>query len=269
MATWLLSWDEESTDTVNRPVQDLDNEGKKPSWAATAFCLALACCACDRVPAALFYRACQPRRQWHPSGELIDSRDHLEELPYWLLGLFRVQEAELSASSGTHSVAPAAKSTFPLEKSPRQDFPAELQLAECNPFTSTSSLSTGIPLELLGIRPDNVQTFATSGLLFTNDLQHLSDLQGLAIVTLEETVYFVLAESWKETILRIASEGLRICIWTLLATMAAYAMPIPYTEPLWLVFQFQLKEVIESTVIPFLSVLDLRDIQDWSYILTE
>lgn len=265
----LLPWYEKPTDTVNRPVQDLDNEGKKPSRAATAFCLALACCTCERVPAALFYRACQPRRQWNLSGELVDSPDHLKELPSWLLGLFRVQKAELSASNGTLPVAAAAQSTLPAKSSPSQDFLKELKLEESTPFYASSSLRTGISLELLGIKPDDVQTFATSDLLLPSDLQYLSDLQGFAVVTSEETVYFVLSETWKENILRTASEGLRICIWTLLATVAAYAMPVPYTEPLWPVFQFQLKEVIESTVMPFLGVLDMRDIQDWSYVLTE
>ena len=231
--------------------------------------MALACCACERVPAALFYRACQSRRHFDQSGELADSRDHLEKLPSLLLGLFGLQEAEQSASSGTLPVAQAGQSTLLAKWSPSQDIYTELQPAESTHFISNSSLSTGISLELLGIRPDDVQILASSDLLLPSDLQYLYDLQGFATVTSEETIYFVLAETWKETILQATSEKLRIRIWTLLATVVAYAMPIPYTEPLWQVFQFQLKEIIESTVMPFLSVLDLRDKQERSYVLTE
>ena len=156
-----------------------------------------------------------------------------------------------------------------MKSSPSQHPSKEFKLAESTPFYSRSSNGSGILLELLGIRPDDVQTFPTSVLLVPSDLEYLSDSQGVTVVTWEEATYFLLAETWKENILRTASEGLRICVWTLLATIAAYAMPIPYTEPLWSVFQFQLREVIESTVMPFLSVLDLRDIQEWSHILTE
>ena len=269
MASLLLSWYEEPTDIINRPPQDSDNTGKKPSRAATAFCLTLACCDCERVPAAVFYRACQSRRQLHPSGELFDSRGHLEELPSWLLGLFRVQEAELYARNGTLPGAPAGPSTLPAKASPSQNFLTKPQLTEGTLSISVSSFSTGIPLELLGIKPDDVQTFATPDLLLPSDLQYVCDLQGFAIVTSEEAIYFVLTRTWKETILRTASEEMRISIWTLLATMVAYAMPIPYTEPLWPVFQSQLKEVIESTVMPFLAVVDPRDILDWKYLLTE
>ena len=255
---------------MNRWVKNFkNNKGKKPSRAATAFCLTLACCACERVPAALYYRACQSRRQWHPSGELVDSCDHFENLPSWLLNLFRVQEAVLSTNSSTLPVAPAGQSTLPAKSLPSEDLLTERQLAESTLLISSPSSSTGIPLELLGIRPDVVQNFATPDLILPSDLQYLCDSQGFATVTSEESIYFVLTETWKETILRTASEELRLCIWTLLATVVAYAMPIPFTEPLWPDFQFQLKEVIESTVIPFLSVLELRDIEDWSYLLTE
>ena len=269
MASLLLSWYVKPTDTINRPVQDLDNKGKKPSWAATAFCLALAFCACERVPAALFYRACQSRRHFDLAGELVDNRDHLKTLPSLFLGLFRVQEAELSSSSSTPPVAQAGQSTLPAKSLPSHDILTELQPAESTPSIWNSSLRTGISLELLGVRPDDVQTLATSDLRLPSDLQYLCDLQGFATVTSEETIYFVLAETWKESILQATSEKLRIRIWTMLTNMVAYAMPIPYTEPLWQVFQVQLTEIIESTVMPFLSVLNLRDKQERSYILTE
>ena len=204
------------------------------SRAATAFCLTLACCACERVPAALFYRACQTRRRWHATGDRVDSCDHLEDLPSWFVGLFRLQEPEISAK-----------------------------------YVEGLNLADSTPSELLGIRPDDVQTFAASVLLLQNDLQYISDLHGFATVALDGTIFFVLTETWKRTILHTASERLRTRIWKLLATVAAYAMPIPYTEPLWTVFQAQLQVVIESTVVPFLSVLESKDVQDWNDQLME
>ncbi len=77
---------EDLTDTTSRSASS--KEGSKPSPAATSFCLALACCACGRVPASLFCRPCQPRREWHSSGDVVDSRTHLEELPSRLFTLF-------------------------------------------------------------------------------------------------------------------------------------------------------------------------------------
>jgi len=78
-------------------------------------------------------------------------------------------------------------------------------------------------------------------------------------------MYFVLADISKEIILHATSEKLRVQMWTLLVRLASYSMPSPYTEPLWQVFQSHLEEVIEGTVLPFLSVIDLNHFQAWSY----
>lgn len=104
-----------------------------------------------------------------------------------------------------------------------------------------------------------------SHLILSLHLQDLVNNRHVSVTTSEGVVYFALADVSKEIILHAASEKLRVQTWMLLVRLASYSMPSPYTEPLWQVFQSQLEEVIEGTVLPFLSVIDLKHFQAWSY----
>lgn len=263
-------------------------EGTKPSPAATAFCLALACCACGRVPASLFYRPCLSRREWQSSGEIVDSQAHLGELPSWLLLLFNTHQSDqgsvtqratssdaLSAPESQHHAfrdhpvsANNDQSQAASPSPPRQSSLGWSPVRQRGSRLSTHQESqehTDIHLELVGVKPNHVDLSRRSDLILSPDLQHLSNSRGLAITTWDGAMYFALAEIWKETILQAASEKFRVQAWTILVKLASYSMPSPYTEPLWQVFQSQLEEVIEGTILPFLSVIDLKQFQAWSY----
>jgi len=157
----------------------LSEEGTKPSPAATAFCLALACCACGRVPASLFYRPCRSRREWHSSGELIDSQTHLEGLPSWLFALFDTTQhgqgsgTQQTSSGGTLSLPKSQQHTFhnhidsrinDLSQAASPSTPRRDSLCRKPARKKGSRLSTHrqpqehtqVHLEVVGIRPNHV-----------------------------------------------------------------------------------------------------------------
>jgi len=261
----------------------------KPSPAATAFCLALACCACGRVPASLFYQPCLSRREWHSSGEIVDSQTHLEELPSWLFTLFDTTQNGQGSRTRQVTSGDTLSAKFEpqqhafhnhlvsrnndLPQTASQSNPRQFSLGQSRARKTGSRLSTDrerqehtdIHLEIVGVRPDHVDLSRSSPLILPLDLQNLANNRDLAITTSEGVMYFAMAEIWKETILQAASEKLRVQTWTVLVKLAAYSMPSPYTEPLWQVFQSQLEEVIEGTVLAFLSVIDLKHFQAWSH----
>ena len=252
------------------------NKGRRPSWAGTAFCLALACCACDRVPASLFYRSCLPRRQWHASGALAQSEDHLRNLAPWLCRLFYLPQTAKVREPGTGSIGDARHdNTQPISRDPERNLPisqsdqmplANAENALGDQFIDPASVrSKQIPLEFIGVPPDFVDARGPSHLVYSNDLQGLLDAQVVTIILSEVTVYFTLDRTWKRVILRSASERLRIKALILLTTLATYSTPTPYTEPLWQLYQAQLEDIFELTVIPFLSVQDLVDFKAWDH----
>jgi hypothetical protein len=274
---------------ANVTIRSVLSKGEsKPSPAATAFCLALACCACRRVPASLFYRPCLSRREWHSSGEIVDSQTHLEELPSWLFTLFDTTLND--QGSGTQQATNG--DTLSVPESPQHVFhdqrvSSNNGLLQAAPLSTPRRDSSGrsparnkgsrlathrepqehtqIHLEIVGLRPNHVDLLRRSHLILSLDLQNLINSRDLSITTSEGVMYFAMAEIWKETILQAASEKLCVQTWTILVILASYSIPSPYTEPLWQVFQSQLQEVIEGTILPFLSVIDLKHFQAWSH----
>ena len=249
---------------------------RQPSWAGTALCLALACCACNRVPASLFYRSCLPRHQWHASGALALSEDHFRNLPSWLLRLFDLPQTTKVREPETGSIQNAQHdntrsingdpernpSTSPSDQTPLGSAENALGELSINPASGCSERN---PLEFVGVPPDLVDARGPSYLVYSNDLKGLLDAQAVTIINSEGTVYFELDEAWKLFILRSASETIRIKAWILLTTLATYSTPTPYTEPLWQLYQAQLENIFERTVIPFLSVQDLVDFKAWDH----
>ena len=252
------------------------NEGRRPSWAGTALSLTLACCACDRVPASLFYRSCLPRRQWHASGALAESEDHFRNLPPWLFRLFYLFQTAKAPEAETGSIGNARHDTNQsIKGDSERKLPtsASDQTSLANTENALGDLcidpisvcSGQVPLEFVGVPPDFVNARNPSHLVYSNDLQGLLDAQAVTLILSEVTVYFKLDKAWKRAILRSASETLRIKAWILLTTLATYSAPTPYTEPLWQLHQAQLEGVFERTVIPFLSVQDLVDFKAWDH----
>ena len=252
------------------------DEGRRPSWAGTAFSLALACCACDRLPASLFYRSCLPRRQWHASGALAQPKDHLHNLPLWLFRLFYLPQTAKVREPETGSIRNARHdNTQPISRDPERkptiSQSDQISLGKAvNAFGDlsidpASVRSKQIPLEFIGVPPDFVDTRGPSHLVYSNGLQGLLDAQAVTVILSEMTVYFTLDKAWKRVILRSASERLRIKAWILLTKLATYSTPTPYTEPLWQLYLAQLEDIFERTVIPFLSVQDLVDFKAWDH----
>ena len=121
-----------------------------------------------------------------------------------------------------------------------------------------------IPLEAVGLRPDCVALLQSPYLQLPSELQSLIGSQAIYITTADGCAYFVLNQTWQDAIINMASEKLRIRTWALLVTLTAWSAPGPYTEPLWRTLQAQLEEVIQSSVLPFLSVIDLADFKGFS-----
>ena len=248
--------------------------------------MALACCACELVPASLFYRPCLSRRRWHPSGDFRDSWAHLGELPSWLFDLFGGLEnrdgpgPDLGASSDTSSVSESDRCAphdhgivinggFRQTRSTSQGGRDSPSLVENARNRQSQDLEAEkelrIPIEVVGVRPECVGSLRTCYLVLSSELWSLLRCQVVAIATLEGIPYFALGETWKEVILRTASEKVRVQVWILLVTLTTYSTPTPYAEPLWQIFHTQLEEVTEKTIIPFLSVLDLTDFKAWGH----
>lgn len=274
------------TDTASRSIPSITE--CKPSPAITSFCLALACCACEQVPASLFYRPCRSRREWHSSGEIVDSQTRFEDLPSWLFTLFddirddHGSGTQRAISRKTVSVPESQPSTFrnhPVStigdlsqvtspSKPRSDSLGRSPSREKVSWPSTRrkpQKHAQIHLENVGVRPNDVGPSRRSHLILSPEFQILANSRGLAVTTSEGVMYFALAEIWKETILQAASEKLCVQTWTIFVNLASCSMPSPYTEPLWQVFRSQLEDVILGTILPFLSVIDLKHFQAWNY----
>ena len=87
-------------------------------------------------------------------------------------------------------------------------------------------------------------------------------LDGLILTSLdEEDIFLSIATTKKEEIWKNTTIADRVLIWLDLVRLTIYAFPDAYSEGFYQRVQWCLAEVISSTVLPFLSVLQLDQLQ--------
>lgn len=89
--------------------------------------------------------------------------------------------------------------------------------------------------------------------LFSNDIINIANEDGL--------LYFETTEDWKAAIRRQCSENHYIQILLDLLGLMVYSFPDKYAEIFWRHIEVHSREVIESTLLPFLSVVGWQELQ--------
>ena len=77
----------------------------------------------------------------------------------------------------------------------------------------------------------------------------------------EEDVFLSIAPSAKEMIWKEASIEDRVLLWLDLLRLTVHAYPDPYAECSWRRIQWCCNEIVTSTILPFLSVLEWNILQ--------
>lgn len=210
----------------NSSQRSLTHHGTRLSTTATMTCLVLVCCRCDRVPALLFARASQRQRRWDVSGEVeILERPAAEKVPQWVEDVFVVVERK-----------------FGDVKSKREDegvyYPTTLGIAGL-PRSSAS-------FHLYQLS-DHVKSLCKDGIIS-------------AELDQDDYLYLQMNQETKEDVLHQTTDEDHIYILFGLLKLVINTFPDAYAEAFWSRIAAQCRPVIESTVLPFLSVIE------WSHL---
>ena len=189
-------------------------------------CLILACCRCDRVPALLFIRPYGSRRRWnnHEEIELVDP-PAADAIPQWPLDIF-IDATEV----------PSHGKTVASENSRER----VLSLADAG-FPSMAA--PGFPWRLFP------------------SVEYLCQKNIISIEQDEESFFFRMVDSIREEIWEQTSTQDRLLLWFDLLKLIIYSSPDVYAESFWKSIFNAFKPVIDSTLLPFISVLEWTHVQ--------
>ena len=179
-------------------------------------CMLLAACNCDRVPTLLFIRPDFEQRRWNVDGEI----EKEPPLTYY------------NVSQWTKKVfVPAANSSREMKDRPTDQF---------------SAMALGFP----AFSVDSVfcQLSPSFKLLLKSQI--------LGVQLDGDEVFLRISNTSKEEIWEQTSTKDRLFIWVELLILVIHSFPDPYAEALWRNVQYSCVEVIDSTILPFLSVLE-------------
>lgn len=97
----------------------------------------------------------------------------------------------------------------------------------------------------------------------SEDVQFLFKQSIIHNIVDEGLLYFKIAEDWKQTIRRKCSINDYIGVLSSLLKLTIFAFPDMHTEALWQCIRLGLSKVIKSTLLPFLSVIEWREFQEF------
>ena len=253
----------------------------------------LACCECNRVPAFLFSRPYFSQRRWTAFGEVYVSQPQPQAAPQWSSGLFERVGDIPDSKSVFHATSlglcenlcrsivpwPPFESQPTFSQTPYQwsEFPQELkfsssvaldlvsvQAKEKTKQDKSTEEARPIMEEASNGRttPQSMHLTKQSDWLFrlSEDIQTLMGLNIIHPRLDEDWLYFELSGSWIDSIRRECSTEDRVRLLYDLARLVASAYPDPYAESLWQIIRVRSKDIIDSTVLPFLSVLCPQDV---------
>ncbi|KAI9869771.1 MAG: hypothetical protein M1830_005104, partial [Pleopsidium flavum] len=215
--------------------------GAKLSHRASTLCLMLACCECDRIPAFLFSRPYSLQRRWNSDGEVQNlPPPSASAVPQWSSGFF---EETIDAGH------------------PKFFFQATA-IGLCAGHRLSQPLITiepppGKPFGKHSLPRANVHLFRVS-----EDVQTLFEFNVIEPVFDEGWLYLGVVGSWKDSIRRKCSTSDRVRLLSDLVKLVTFSFPDLYSEMLWQVVRLRSQEIIESTILPFLSVVDWQKLTD-------
>lgn len=186
----------------------------------------LACCDCDSIPALLFSRPYSPRRRWDSTGTVKIAHPVLSKVPQWASGLFRqIDEGQLRGNV---------------------------------------DLGYSFPPSHLGLYVDHGE--ANSRLHHfgvSEDVQSLFERSIIYNILDEGLLYFKIAENWKHIIRLECTVNDHVGALSDLVQLIIFAFPDMHTEALWQCIRLGLSKIIKSTVLPFLSVIEWQEFQQF------
>ena len=174
----------------------------------------------------------------------------------------------LTLACCTCDQVPAFLFTRPYAPQPRWNAIGEIEQSSCRPRDFPSwpcdlFINHHEPLlsrehihaAQLGLRPYNAQSHSKPTYRLSSDLQWLQKNSIIEMQEDEGWLYFTLDYSCREMLEAQLSTTLRMHIWLELLKLVSHAYPEAYVEPLSREVQHRCNDVIESTVLPFLSVM--------------
>ena len=185
------------------------------SPTASKLCLTLASCACDRVPAFLFTRPYYPNRRRWSSNGEIEQKD--------------------------------VTGTLALPQWPKDLF---VEVEESgSPCGGVDMLYEGIAI---GYPP-----LAGGKRRFTleADIANLLSRNIISFDLVEEGLQLALHPTVKERLWGQTSKDDRLLVWFDLLKLVVTSFPDVYAEIMWQTIQWQCRNVVRSTILPFLSVV--------------
>lgn len=117
---------------------------------------------------------------------------------------------------------------------------------------------------LVGLPPGFLQSKSIHGLRISNNIRALIRQDILRTYTEDGWLYFELTDPWQEILHQDLHEDGRMNCLAGLAALVIQSYPAPYLEPLWQSVQEQCAQLIDSTIHPFLSVLEWRCFGEYS-----
>jgi hypothetical protein len=117
----------------------------------------------------------------------------------------------------------------------------------------------------LGLFDSLAVSFESRDFSLSEDVQALIRHNVLSCSSDQGLLHFRIAEAWKEHIRRECPTDYFVNILSDLAILVIHAFPEPYAECLWSLLWSALRDVMKSTVLPFLSVARLEDITKLRY----
>ena len=191
--------------------------GEYLSVEDSMLCLILACCKCDKIPALLLVRPFHAQRRWSVDGEIEFVRPpDNDAVPQWPKKVFNETTEFDGVAAAAHAFV----------------------------YSATA----------LGVREqisDGTKAFYLAPAFQRQRRQRLFH------VNAEEDVLFLeMDEKSKEQIWKQTSADQRLQAWFDLVKLVIYSYPDVHGEVCWQKVLYSCRTVIESTIIPFLSVLD-------------
>jgi hypothetical protein len=190
---------------------------------ALQLCLFLACSRTQKVPAFIFFRPCFPRNRWTRSGELEVMK------PIDMVLKFK----------------PMLRRSFGATQLPHSShFPS----SAIGFYTPATEISAGLLRESssksLSLAPCPVWCFG-------EDLQYLIREGYVAQIYTDNLIYLTLDDHLREKLR--ARSGPKVLLQATLDLIrwVAWALPDPYSEPLWEILSRHCREIIQTTVFPF------------------
>ena len=113
----------------------------------------------------------------------------------------------------------------------------------------------------IGLPPGPWLSPPTNGFHLSESVQGLIQQEILKVYTEDDWLYIELTEAGKDLVAGSisAEDPTPLLVGLIRLTINSY--PAPYIEPLWQVTQQRCREVIDTTIIPFLSVLDWQQLK--------